>query len=446
MLEETSTGKQSVLKVEHNPNQLKYIERKLRKLLAHVETMQDFLLPIYFERRARYFDPKLRHVMGRLILTQYCNQGNLFNYVLRHVRTCTDHLEFVLDVALLLGEKLGRLQQSGFANTDVNRTNILVHVDEHPSSKKMSLHLSDCNALYECDAEGRLILRSGSRIAYTQYASAPENNPKNSQQTGIYADKIHVYQLGRCFYECVISYDPAIWAEYHKEARKTNEFSSSHFDYPVFKLLPIIDSAVGYYIQNLIEHMVVVDPQKRISLHDALSRMRQIRPLLDEHTPKLDELRVKLEGLIQESRDMLNELSKEKFGANDVEVILYVKNQSKFLVLDISKAEDIIARHSGIRNILAHLNTKDLRRIRQTIKQLRQQTRDLSCSGQNNFFKHRENKRALEIEAVMCQIPIEQRKDIRSRLTSEAPEIQKIFQSVWPLTESNDQRVYPSCC
>lgn len=446
VLKEKSTGEKTVLKIENSLNRPKYIELKLRKLLENVPTMQDFLLPIYFERRVMYFDREFGHLIGRFILTQYCNQGRLFNYVLKRVKACKDHLEFVLDLILLLGEKLERLQQNGFANTNLNGTTILVHIDEHASAKKMTLHMSDCNAFYECDAEGRLLVPPGSTIAFTPYLSAPENNAENANNTECYADKIHVYQLGRCLYECLICYEPEILAEYHNEKRKVNEFYASHFKSLVFKRIPTIDSHVGYYLQRLIARMVVVDPQKRVSLHDALSRLTNIKNVLGKHTSTLDALRIKLEGIIQESSNMLDALLKQQFGNNDLEIIDYVKNQSKFLVLDISKAEDIITRYGDIQTMLADLNTKDLRRIRQTIKQLRQQTHDLPCAYQNNFFKGRDNKRALAIEAVMRKIPIGQRKDIRSRLTSESLKIQKIFQSVWPSVEPCSRPIPPNCC
>lgn len=428
LLEAVDTQERMVLTVEHHLNQTKRLERKARKTLENVATMEDFFLPIYFERRARYFDPKFGHSIGRLILTQYCNQGNIYDFMQKHAENVKDHLEFALNLILILGEKLKKLQENGLVYTDLNGTNILVHVADE-SSEDISLHASNCNALYACDAQGRLMEPSGS----TRYAS-------------VNADNIHVYQLGRCLYKFLISYDRTIWDDYQSEEPTIDVFSYRHFNYLVFKKIPTISSCVGDCLKNLIQNMVVLDPKKRVSLQNALSILKKIKLQLCEHTTKLDELRERLECLIQESRDMLDELLKERFGKNDWVMTQYVEGQSRFLVMDITKAEDIINRHSQLQEMLACLKTKDLRRIRQVIEELRKQTPELSRSTHNAFFKSRESGPALEIEAVMCEMPLARRKNIRSILASKAPEIQKVFQIVWPLNESCGRRVSPSCC
>lgn len=265
---EHHTQEKKLLKVETSLNNLKYVERNLREKLARIPEMQDFIPKVYCERRAKHFHSHHReHILARLILSSYCNQGSLKDYIMNHPKGAATYVDDVLDLMLALGERIEGFRECGFANSDLKLSNVLVHID--PVSNKRSLHISDCKAFYECDANGVFLKHSNRRPISTQYSSAPETLKPQKMWD---ADAIHTYTLGRNIYECLVAADPAMRAVYYMGDRNVYEFYLYQFEMKTF-----IGNRKFNLLSNLIREMVKKDPEKRISFKCAMEKMKEIR-------------------------------------------------------------------------------------------------------------------------------------------------------------------------
>lgn len=259
-----------VLKAENFLKRPKLTERDLRRKLQIMPNMHDFIPPNFFEMRARYFHPKYGHTMGRLILTSYCNQGSIRNYLAKNEKKFSEHPQFVLELMLSLAKRIQGLKQCGYANTDLKLDNILVHVD--PVSQKITLHVSDCKAFYKCNDRGFLI-QSDNRIIATSYYSAPETRRACLvDEEGWYGEALEVYTLGKNLYECMLYHSNDMVQRYRTQMKNCYEFGSVYFEDAIFKW-----TNEGPEIKALIQDMVKIDPKQRISLEEVINRLVMIR-------------------------------------------------------------------------------------------------------------------------------------------------------------------------
>lgn len=265
---EPHTQEKMLLKVEASLGNFKYIERNLREKLSRIPEMQDFLTKVYCERRAKHFHSLHgKHILARLILSSYCNQRSLKDYMLDYPKDAARYVDVVLDWMITLAQRIEGFRECGFANSDLKLSNILVHID--PVSNKLSLHISDCKAFYECDAQGVFLKHSHRRPISTRYSSAPETQ---TQQEMWDADAIHTYTLGRNIYECLVAGDPAMRAVYYTGNPKVYEFNRYHFKMKTFK-----GNEKFHLLTNLIREMVTADPKRRISFKCAMEKIKEIR-------------------------------------------------------------------------------------------------------------------------------------------------------------------------
>ena len=265
---EHHTQEKMLLKVETSLSNLKYVERNLRKKLAQIPEMQDFIPKVYCERRAKHFHSHHQeHILARLILSSYCNQGNLKDYIMSYPKDAETYVDDVLDLMLALGERIEWFRECGFANSDLKLSNILVHIDL--VSNKRSLHISDCKAFYECDAKGAFLKQSNYGPISTKYSSAPETR---SPQEMWDADSIHTYTLGRNIYECLVAAEPARCSAYYMGDKNVYEFNLYHFKMKAFQ-----GNSKFKLLTKLIRAMVKTDPENRISFKSAMEKMKEIR-------------------------------------------------------------------------------------------------------------------------------------------------------------------------
>lgn len=320
-----TTGKRWVLKGENHLDALKYTERKVRRKLAHIENMRHFITPILCERRAQYLMANNEYATGNVTLTTFCSEGNLSKFT-QIPRPLDEQIALTLMIGICLGEKIAALEESGFINSDLKMTNILVNISTE--SPNFSLHVSDCKAFYEIDKKGIVVLAHQNSLIGTKYSSPPEVTCHGAHKNQIYGTSIHGYTFGKNLYECLLAHDEESYMKYKQTQYMCIEFTESHFNSFVFTT-----TAQGHAIRELIELLVKQNPKERIPLRVAIEELHNIK-------------HGKATYLKQRCLHQLQQLRKYKF-TNSTHIEQLTKEKmlhinTAFRMHDINKMNDIL--------------------------------------------------------------------------------------------------------
>lgn len=130
----------------------------------------------------------------------------------------------------------------------------------------------------------------GKRLNATAFYSAPEfSRTCLIKSSGWSGEALMVYTLGKNLYESMLYNWDVLLKDYHLRKKDRYEFDDSYFHHGIFAY-----TDEGPALKALIQDMVRIDPEQRISLETVISRMVKIRCSLTVHMHQhcLEQLKV----------------------------------------------------------------------------------------------------------------------------------------------------------
>jgi hypothetical protein len=328
-----------VLKIDNRLDMPKYVEDYLRTHLKETFT------PIYTERQATYKD-KFSTKTRTLLVTDYCPEGSLYTHC-RNNRNPNISAQNANIIFTQMANILLSIEKAGCMFPDSKLTNWLIDNYQLKIADTKSFVFINKAGQYEKEAPKNKHMT----LLRTSNFTPPEYNLPVFN-----AQPVHAFILGKNIYTYLTGRVPQ-----GIDGAKFS-FSSCFFK-----------TALGEQYKTLIQALVKPEPDKRISLEDALKQLVQLTSL--------------------------SELEALKFGAHDRKMEQFIADNIKLLKISTPQKSVLILEELKF-TINALKADKASAEIRTIIQNFREG---------NTLFSIGMKRKALRIERSICNASIEER-------------------------------------
>ncbi len=255
------TNDEFVLKVDNRLGMPKGAAAHLRE-----NALKDVLTPVVAERQATYVDDKGKIATRTLMITEFCQGGDLESHGQNLKTQDTARVASALNIYTQMGAIVESIRSDGCAFPDMKNTNWLIDSDG-------TVRLADTKSFVFIENNGNIDTDSPKNKWYNFVTTRFMNPPEFAQDTPFSADKVHSYMLGKNLYQYLSNCDcEDFWREYAPDRWEVIH-DAREFDYSA----PIFSTPHGKELKKLILDMVLPNPKNRISVTQALSRLEKIQ-------------------------------------------------------------------------------------------------------------------------------------------------------------------------
>lgn len=249
-----------VLKLENRFGYPKVIEDDLRKKIA--------LAPEAISRQSIAVDSEGKAYARFINITDFCEQGDLKSYA----KSIQKPKKLAVKLYSQMATRLQEITEAGYVFPDMKNSNWLV-------DKNGNLQIADTKSFLPTK-EGSILIPPGFGLAHTKYITPPETSDV-IRGFSYSSDKFQAYMLGKNIYGFITQCNEDYLAT--KKDGKDFDFSRDEFKGPS-----------GEALKELISNLVKEAPEERISIQEALIKLKEIQGklYLEEHEELLQKLSV----------------------------------------------------------------------------------------------------------------------------------------------------------
>ena len=370
----TNTNDQStlVLKVDNRLDMPRNVEVHLRGQLSNN------FAPNHAERQLTYDDPDEGLQSRTLLVTEYYSGSDVYDYR-KQAKTYPDLVGSACDVFSQMADVMVQIQKQGCMFPDAKLTNWLVDKDG-------KLIIADTKSFVFTDEHGRYRKTDDGKplpgneyvgLLFTDSFNPPEFDRTSPYAGKVTADSTHAYILGKNLYTFVTGkFDD-------NESGDKLDFRSEAFK-----------TAKGVELKALIEDLVRPNPEDRIPVADAHSRLFDII-----------------------KNEIFNDLESLKFGSKDETMNRFIRDKKEQLKAAENNPEERSKIINELKATVTALKADEAaNEVRKIVTNYREKA---------GLFTVGMNEKADKIESAMSKVPIEARKNLLA-----SPESKEVLQAL----------------
>jgi len=234
-------------------------------------SLSDVLIPEEVARRATYVDSKSGTKMTRsLVVQRYCPGGDLRQHSIQQT-SLEQRTDYAFDIYQKMGNVLLKMRQDHGAFPDMKNTNWLFDGDQLLIADDKSLRVGDSSGFLEAHTPQNKWYGS---LLRTKGLVPPEMLSPNP----IEIDKMHVFIWGKNLYDYLVA---------HAQGYSNDDTDGKNFNFNH----PIFEGVDGDALRQLIIQTVNPQPANRLSMPDAIVRLRTIQSMRQTRQRCLEQLR-----------------------------------------------------------------------------------------------------------------------------------------------------------
>ncbi|CAM3050546.1 Uncharacterised protein [Legionella steigerwaltii] len=275
-------GNPFVLKIETRLNQPKNAMDDLSK-----GVLKDILSPRVAERNGP---------TRTLYITDFFPEGDLQSQAKKKMDDAT-RVQNALTIYTQMGTILQDISNQGYAFTDIKNSNWL--------TEGMAPRIADSKAFFPLDDEGNMVMDDAWSNDWFTLQGSGQNRPPEWGPGRHSAEKAHAYTLGKNLYNYLTGHQHTF--------KLPPDGTKFNFEATVFA------TEEGQALKKLIEDLVKSDPAQRISVEEAVTRMKQIKKSMELTSAK------------KECHEVLHELEKYKYSENIEKLTAFIEEKIKII-------------------------------------------------------------------------------------------------------------------